>query len=235
MANILCIDTATKACSAALMRDGIAVASRCINRDQYSHAESLHVLIQEMLAELDWPASKLDAVAVSAGPGSYTGLRIGVSAAKGLCFGLEVPLIAIETLRLLCQHERVVQSGADLFCPMIDARRNEVYTAMYSADGEELRPTEALILDNHTYSEVLATHKVAFFGDGSEKFEEQLKHPNALFLSEIIPAARFMGGLAEAYFRQKRFEDVAYFVPAYLKEYIAGKPKKKATVSGGKT
>lgn len=235
MAIILSIDTATKACSTALLRDGVAVASRCINRDQYSHAESLHVLVQEVLAELDWPASKIDAVAVSAGPGSYTGLRIGVSAAKGLCYALDVPLIAIETLRILCQHKRVLQSGAEFFCPMIDARRNEVYTALYSAEGEEVRPTEALILDDHTFHEILANHKIAFFGDGSDKFVGQLKHPNADFLSEIIPDAKYMGELAEAYFQQKNFEDVAYFVPAYLKEYVAGKPKKKATAGGGKT
>lgn len=235
MANILSIDTATKACSAAVLQDGAPVASRCINRDQYSHAESLHVLINEMLTELNWAANKIDAVAVSAGPGSYTGLRIGISAAKGLCYALDVPLISVETLRLLSQHPQVQQSGADCYCPMIDARRNEVYTALYSAEGQELRPTEALILDDHTYTEVLANHKVAFFGDGSEKFAAQLNHPNALFLSEIIPDAKYMGALAEAYFKKKKFEDVAYFVPHYFKEYIAGKPKKKATAGGGKT
>lgn len=226
MAKILCIDTATKACSVAIGVDGETADTRIIQGEKYSHAENLHLMIQELLTANGFTPSDLDAVAVSEGPGSYTGLRIGVSAAKGFCFGLDIPLIAVSTLRLMCENPSVPKSNADFFCPMIDARRNEVFTALYQRDGSIHRPMEALVLDEHPYFEYLNEHRIVFFGDGAAKFEDQLDHQNALFIPDVVPEASCFTGLADTLFRKKAFQDVAYFEPFYGKEFQAGKPKK---------
>lgn len=227
MARILCIETATKACSVAICEGGDCVDSKLLKEEKYGHAENLHNLILEILKGNDWLPTTIEAVAVSKGPGSYTGLRIGVSAAKGMCFALNIPLIAIGTLRVLCENTTVVSSDADLFCPMIDARRNEVYSAIYNRNGNELRPVEAMILDDHPFDEMLKDQRIAFFGDGSAKFRDQLSHANALFIDDIVPAAGDMCALTDAHFSSGDFVDVAYFEPYYLKDFIAGKPKKQ--------
>lgn len=228
MGRILCLDTATKVCSVAIAHNGETVDSRILQGEQYSHAENLHTMIRELLRENQWTPDQLDAVAISQGPGSYTGLRIGVSAAKGLCYALQIPMLAICTLRLLCMDKKVQDSGSDRLCPMIDARRNEVYTAVFGGDGNPMTEVEALILDDHNFGELLENHSVAFFGDGSEKFADQLDHPNARFISGVVPNAANMGALAEAFLQRGEHVDVAYFEPFYLKDFIAGKPKKKA-------
>lgn len=227
MARVLGIDTATKACSVALYDGPQTIDARLIDGAQYSHAENLHQLIEALLRKQDWSANTLEAILISKGPGSYTGLRIGSSAAKGLAYALGIPLMAVSTLRVLCQHPKVVDSGPDLFCPMIDARRNEVYTALFDRAGASQREVEALVLDDHPYLSYLEEQKVAFFGDGSSKFRQQLQHPNAFFLSDVIPDIAHCAPLADQHFRDELFEDVAYFEPFYLKEFIAGKPRNK--------
>lgn len=228
MSRILSVDTATKACSVAIGIDGATADSRSLNSAQYSHAENLHLMIDELLKDNQLKPSDLDAIAVSEGPGSYTGLRIGVSAVKGLCFALSKPMIALSTLRIMSVNPAVVTSDSELFCPMIDARRNEVYTAMFDKTGKEIIPVAPLILGDHWFEEYLNQHRVAFFGDGAAKFESQLQHPNALFISEVFPQAADMSALAEEKYLRGEFENVAYFEPFYLKDFIAGKPKKQA-------
>ena len=224
--RILSVDTATKACSAAISEVGDTVDSRAMESQQYSHAENLHLMIDDLLKSNAWEPNSLSAVLVSKGPGSYTGLRIGVSAAKGLCFGLGIPLMAVSTLRLLCEDPEVQNSDTVWYCPMIDARRNEVYTALYDRQGKIVRPVEAMILDDHPYNAILEEKKVAFFGDGSEKFRDQIKHENALFIPNVTPNAADFSKIANQMYRDSEFEDVAYFEPFYLKDFIAGKPKK---------
>lgn len=203
------------------------MVSEIVQTEQYSHAENLHLMLDRVLKKSGLAAGQIDAVAVSAGPGSYTGLRIGVSAAKGLCYALQIPLIPVGTLRLMCEDVRVVSSGATLYCPMIDARRNEVYTTVYAATGATILPVQALILDEHPFLPLLEQHTMAFFGDGSDKFRSQLSHPNAQFIEMVVPDAANMAQLAEADFQQKNFKDVAYFEPFYLKAFQAGKPKQQ--------
>lgn len=229
MGKILCLDTATKVCSVAIVLDGTTVDSRVLNSAEYSHAENLHEMILDVLQANQWATSQLDAVAIGQGPGSYTGLRIGVSAAKGLCYALQIPMLAVCTLRLLCLDERIQSLTVDRLCPMVDARRNEVYTAVFDRAAHPLSEVEALILDDHNFGEMLEQHAVAFFGDGSEKFVNQLDHPKAQFISHVVPLAANMGALAEEKLSLGEHQDVAYFEPFYLKDFIAGKPKKKTS------
>ncbi len=233
MAYILCIETSTTVCSVALTRDGKLVAARQENEGN-SHANRLTVLIEELFADssVSPEMSDIDAVAVSSGPGSYTGLRIGVSTAKGICFALDKPLIAIPSLAVLAWP--VVQKlGANAsnkdswFCPMIDARRMEVYAAMFNSNMEQQKETSADIIDNESYQEILEKRKVFFFGNGAEKCRTSLTHPNAVFPVDEGPLARNMAILAFEAWQNKKFEDVAYFEPFYLKDFIATMPKKK--------
>lgn len=235
MTRILGIDTTTKACSVALLVDGSCTEHRMINAANYSHAENLHRMIDEVLQSSNCAPNALDAVAVSRGPGSYTGLRIGVSAAKGLCYGLGVPLISINTLQLLCESEKLKAISAQRLCPMIDARRNEVYTAVFDASGELIESYHPLILDQHSFGAMAEEYQIAFFGDGSEKFESQFLHSNRIFIPEVTPDAANMGRMASGKFLSEDFEDVAYFDPFYGKEYVAGKPKKSLQNSDKKS
>lgn len=226
MATILALETATRMCSVALLRDGVATHYRELN-DGYSHAEKLTVFVEQVLAEAGITARELDAVAVSKGPGSYTGLRIGTSTAKGICYALNIPLIAIDTLHAMCFLPELAAPKNAWKCPMIDARRMEVYTALFSADGEPQAATEAKIIDAQSFESELAVNQLVFFGDGANKCEEVLgAHPNAHIVRDAFPSARAFGPLAEAAFAAKRFEDVAYYEPYYLKDFVAGKPKK---------
>ena len=219
MAVILCLETSTTNCSVAIAVDGKIIALQEDNNNKYSHAEKLHSFIDQVLAESGILKSSLQAIAVSKGPGSYTGLRIGVSAAKGLCFAMDVPLIAIPTLEALA-HQAVVENG--YIIPMLDARRLEVYAAVFSSDNDQIRETKAEVLDENSYDGYLKTTKVCFIGDGVEKFKALCKHKNAVFMDNKLPSAKQMGALAELKYQKNDFEDVAYFEPYYLKDFIAG-------------
>jgi tRNA threonylcarbamoyladenosine biosynthesis protein TsaB len=227
LALILNIETATKTCSVALAKNGALVGQKSLSSGAYSHAENLHPFIDSLLKEHQVSAAELDAIAISMGPGSYTGLRIGVSTAKGLCYALNIPLIAVGTLELMCHSEKLKSLDADLFCPMIDARRSEVFTALFNKSGQMVKDVEALILDTDSFSTLLQNQRIAFFGDGSAKFSEMINNPNAVFVDGVEPLASQMISLSEARFAAVKFEDVAYFEPFYLKEFMATTPKKQ--------
>ena len=218
MAYILSIETATTNCSVALSKDGKLLASKEDYNTSYSHAERLHVFIEELLVSAEVSMQELSAIAVSKGPGSYTGLRIGVSAAKGLCYALEIPLISVPTLTALAYQ--VQEEG--LVIPMLDARRMEVYSAIFDAQHQQIRETQAQILDETSFAEELALGKVYFIGNGVEKFTEVCQHPNAVFIMDKLPSAKETSVLATAKYAQKDFEDVAYFEPYYLKDFKVG-------------
>lgn len=187
---------------------------------KYSHAESLHVFIDEVLTEAGIKTSDLNAVAVSKGPGSYTGLRIGVSAAKGLCFALNIPLIAIDTLTALAKQV-VVDNG--FIVPMLDARRMEVYMSLFDNSYHPLKPITAQILDGHSFEDVLNKGQVYFIGSGVEKTQALISHSNAIFIEDKLPSAKEMGALAYSKYQNSDFEDVAYFEPFYLKDFMGNK------------
>lgn len=228
MSSILHIETSTSACSVAVSEDGQNIF-RKEDLKGPSHAVSLGVFVDEALSFADSHALPLDAVAVSCGPGSYTGLRIGVSMAKGVCYGRNLKLIGIPTLKVLCvpvllYHDELPDDA--LLCPMIDARRMEVYAAVYDRALRPVRDIAADIVDEHSYADYLQEHPVYFFGNGAAKCKEKLTHPNAHFIDDIQPLASMMFPLAEKAIAEGRFEDVAYFEPFYLKEFVAGTPKK---------
>lgn len=224
---ILHIETSTNVCSVALSE-----ASKCIfktsNFDGMNHAALLSLFIEEALSSLKKENKKLDAVAVSSGPGSYTGLRIGVSTAKGLCYGLGIPLIAVSTLETMTQAALLSVGTSDhfLFAPMIDARRMEVYTAFYDTQLHKTREISADIIDENSYRETLASQNVYFFGNGAEKCKAVITHPNAHFIDNIVPLAENMIPMAERAYAENCFEDVAYFEPFYLKEFYTTATKK---------
>ncbi|MBO5850072.1 MAG: tRNA (adenosine(37)-N6)-threonylcarbamoyltransferase complex dimerization subunit type 1 TsaB [Paludibacteraceae bacterium] len=228
MAVILQIETSTTVCSAALSQNSSCIMERT-ELGGLSHATMLPRFLQEIVSFLTKENLKVDAVSVSCGPGSYTGLRIGVSSAKGLCYGWNVPLIAVDTLAVLC--EGLIETGMtlgedDLLCPMIDARRMEVYTAFYNKHLERVVPISAEIVSEDSFSDILASHKVYFFGDGAEKCRNVLTHQNAIFVPNVVPFAKNMTRLSATFFAQEKFQDVAYFEPFYLKDFIATLPKK---------
>jgi len=224
---ILHIETSTNVCSIALSENGNCIFTK-MNADGMNHAALLSVFIAEAMEFLKTTSRKLDAIAVSSGPGSYTGLRIGVSTAKGLCYGLDIPLIAVSTLEVLtAQALKLIENKEDiLLCPMIDARRMEVYAAFYNTKGEIQREIAADIIDADSYSETLEKNTVYFFGNGAEKCKTTLSHPHARFIDELVPLAENMIALAEKSFNEKKFEDVAYFEPFYLKEFHTTAAKK---------
>jgi len=196
----------------------------------YTHSEKLVVYIDEAIKLAGLKPSDLDAICVSKGPGSYTGLRIGVSAAKGLCYGLGIPLLSVGSLEAMANLAKTnfknELAGVFFLCPMIDARRMEVYTQLFDGDLNVLQPVSAEIINEQSFSSELAKRKVAFFGDGAAKCKETIQHPNAVFLDDFKTSATGMIELAENKFANQRFEDVAYFEPYYLKDFVAGKPKK---------
>ena len=226
MSCILHIETSTDACSVAVSQDGA-----CIYHDEDltgpNHAERLGTFVDEALSFTDNHAIPFDAVAVSCGPGSYTGLRIGVSMAKGVCYGRELKLLAIPTLELLCVPILLGRELEDdaLLCPMLDARRMEVYSAIYDRALRPIRGIQADIVDNTTYREWLEDRPVYFFGNGAAKCMDTINHPNAHLIEGIRPLAKYMMPLAEKRMVMAQFEDVAYFTPFYLKDFVA-KPSK---------
>ena len=225
MALILNLETATTVCSVALARDGQLLAAKEQHGD-YSHAENLTLFIEDVLKQAQLSLPEVDAIAVSKGPGSYTGLRIGVSTAKGLCYSLNKPLIAVDTLQHLALSGTAVISNtaADaLYCPMIDARRMEVYCGVYDGHNREIKPVAAEIIDEQSFSALLKNHTLYFFGDGAAKCQAVLgSSPKAVF-ADVLISAKSMVPLAEKAFAEKRFENTAYFEPFYLKDFVAGK------------
>ncbi|AXT57843.1 tRNA (adenosine(37)-N6)-threonylcarbamoyltransferase complex dimerization subunit type 1 TsaB [Aquimarina sp. MMG015] len=219
MPYILCLETSTTNCSVALSKDGKVIAFKEDYDIKYSHAERLHQFITIVMKEAGIALDKLDAIAVSKGPGSYTGLRIGVSAAKGLCFGLNIPLISVSTLKGLALQ---VKSMEGFVVPMLDARRMEVYSAVFSSDYKQVRTIEAEVLSEDSFSTYLENKQVFFIGNGVAKFEEICNHKNAKFITDKLPSAVEMGILGYTKFLEKDFEDVSYFEPYYLKDFVAG-------------
>jgi tRNA threonylcarbamoyladenosine biosynthesis protein TsaB len=217
MALILNLETATTNCSVSIAKDGNLLAIKEHNTPNYSHSEQLHVFIQEVLKKASLTINDLDAVAVSKGPGSYTGLRIGVSAAKGLCFALKVPLISIPTLSNMA--EQANNSKMDYIIPVLDARRMEVYSAVFDNSLSQVRETLAEIIDQNSFQEFISKGKVLVLGSGAEKCKEQLVYGNVSFDITNVPSSREMGCPSFAKFKEKDFEDVAYFEPYYLKDF----------------
>jgi tRNA threonylcarbamoyladenosine biosynthesis protein TsaB len=231
MGLILNIETSTDVCSVALSEGGIVKEKRELFQPN-SHSTHLTILIQDLFGQENTPEMKdLDAVAVSAGPGSYTGLRIGTSVAKGICFALDIPLIAVDTLRIITVGALKTLSGEDkdnsLFAPMIDARRMEVYTALHTSSLEVVEETNALIVDENSFDQKLKDNKIFFFGNGASKCKEVITHPDAVFIDDIVPLAANMASLSEKAFSENNFVDVAYFEPFYLKSFVATISKKK--------
>ena len=223
MDNILLIETSTALCSVALAQDGKITSYRESSAPK-AHASLTAVFIQEMLAEHSLTLADCDAICVSKGPGSYTGLRVGVSTAKGLCFGSGKPLLAVGTLdTLVAQADEI--AGITYIIPMIDARRMEVYTAVFE-NGVQITETSPMIIDETSFAEYLEQGPCLFIGDGAGKCADVIKHPNAQFC-QCWPKASAMLEPAMAAYKEKRFEDVAYFEPFYLKEFVATVSKKK--------
>lgn len=234
MATILHIETSTNACSVAVSEDGQCIFEQVEHGEHGAGAEKLGTMVDEALSFTDNHAIPFDAVAVSCGPGSYTGLRIGVSMAKGICYGRDLKLIAVPTLELLCVpvllREIIAESSSSdsqepLLCPMLDARRMEVYAALYDRALKPIRPVSADIVDADTYKEYLDQRPIYFFGPGAAKCMDTINHPNAHYIDGIEPIAKWMQPLAERRFLNEQFEDVAYFVPFYLKDFVAIKSK----------
>ncbi len=217
MAIILNIETSTKNCSVAIAKEGKILYAREINDGNYSHAEKLHPFILDVLSESKISISSIDAIAVSKGPGSYTGLRIGVSASKGLCFALNKSLISVDTLNSLAHAIDIEEDG--YIIPMLDARRMEVYVAVFNNNYEIIKNTEAKIIDEESFSEYFKK-KVYFLGDGSEKCKDVIRNPNAVFIENKFPSANQMAKLSFNKYKKNDTEDVAYFDPFYLKDFI---------------
>ena len=223
LAYILNIETATKNCSVSLANNGKTIALKELNSGAYSHAEKLHEFINQVIEESGIKLYDLKAVAVSKGPGSYTGLRIGVSAAKGLCFALDIPLISVNTLQALALS---VSISEGLIIPLLDARRMEVYSSVFNLKNESQREVKAEIISSESFSNYLEDGIVYFVGDGVEKCKGVINHKNAIFIDDKLPSANEMSKLSFEKHKKNDIEDVAYFEPFYLKDFVAIKPKK---------
>jgi tRNA threonylcarbamoyladenosine biosynthesis protein TsaB len=227
LAIILNIETATKNCSVSLAKDGITLAIKELNNGNYSHAEVLHPFIVAVLKEAKISYQQINAVAVSKGPGSYTGLRIGVSTAKGLGFSLDKPLISIDTLHSL-SHSISIEKG--VIVPMLDARRMEVYAAVFNDKHHQIRGIKAEIINEDSFMKELENNQVYFLGDGAEKCKEFITHKNAFFIENKFPSAKEMARLSYDKYKNNDFEDLAYFEPFYLKDFIVVPQKKLKTI-----
>lgn len=225
MALILSLETSVDTCSVAIHDQGNVLANAVISEPQ-AHASKLGLLIEKVLSESNIPAKLLNAIAVASGPGSYTGLRIGVSTAKGLCYSLDIPLIAVNTLELLAYQASFVASKDSILCPMIDARRMEVYSMLTDSSLKVLQTIQPEVIDEKSYSQTLKDKKITFFGNGSSKCKGVISHPNALFIDDVVPSAISLGELANRKFQKAEFEDVIHFEPLYLKEFQVKKSTK---------
>lgn len=237
MTHILLIETSTRVCSVGVARDGKLLSLQEDHSMNYSHSAVLTLFIEKVLHDAGLSVKDLDAVAVSQGPGSYTGLRIGVSAAKGICFALDLPLLAADTLQAMariCLEEKADVLGDHppgrlplLLCPMIDARRMEVYHAMFDEKLNTVEATQAKVIEENSFSAWFGNHRIVFFGDGASKCRPLLQHPNALVFDDVFPSVKGMITQAFEKFSAGDFVDVAYFEPFYLKDFVAGPPKVK--------
>jgi tRNA threonylcarbamoyladenosine biosynthesis protein TsaB len=234
MARILHIDTGGNTCSVAISERESLLAFKESKQDR-THAAQLTVLIDSLLKENAFNFSDLSAIAVSMGPGSYTGLRIGVSTAKGICFGTGLPLIAVPSLESMCygvmyresaERDEILRIPGGLLCPMIDARRLEVYTGMFDCSCKQIADTHALVIDGTSFTDLLENNRILFFGSGADKTSAIIKSKNALFMPNFSSTAQDMILIAWNAFQSKKFADVAYFEPYYLKEFIATIPRK---------
>lgn len=229
MTKILCVETGTSVCSVAIGDENGLLGVREIS-DPKAHSTQLPILINEVLSLANLKAKQINAVAVSKGPGSYTGLRIGVSMAKGICYTTRVPLIGVGSLQAMALG--LTLSNPDLpsnalLCPMIDARRMEVYTALFNREGAQVTQVNAVIIDRYSFTGYLEKQPVIFFGDGSAKCKDVINDRNAIFIDSFQPSARFMLPLALKAYANEEFEDLAYFEPFYLKDFVATTPKNK--------
>jgi len=219
---ILCIETSTTNCSVSLSKKGETLVLKEDYNNNYSHAERLHLFIEEVINEAKITTKDLSAIAISKGPGSYTGLRIGVSAAKGLCFALEIPLISVSTLEALADQIKINEG---IIITMLDARRMEVYSAVFDKHNNQIRETKAQVLDENSFKSYLNEGKVYFVGNGVQKSKEVITHENAFFIENKLPSSENMSKIAYDKYKKSDIEDVAYFEPFYLKDFIALKPK----------
>ncbi|MCF6352277.1 MAG: tRNA (adenosine(37)-N6)-threonylcarbamoyltransferase complex dimerization subunit type 1 TsaB [Cyclobacteriaceae bacterium] len=222
---ILSIETSTKICSVALHNKGELLAESTLYVDK-SHAEKLAVLIKDLISYADITTKDLTAVAIASGPGSYTGLRIGTSTAKGLCYALNIPLMAVNTLEAMAYGVTQTLTKDYMLCPMLDARRMEVYCMLTDKELKIIKPVEAKIIDENSFSTELITNKIVFFGNGAAKCKAILGgHSNVVFINNQSISAVYIGKLAWQKYKENKFEDLAYFEPEYLKEFKAIKPK----------
>jgi tRNA threonylcarbamoyladenosine biosynthesis protein TsaB len=227
MAFILCIETATEVCSVALFdKNKLLVLNEITNGNM--HASALTGLIQKTISEANITLKQLKAICVSKGPGSYTGLRVGVSTAKGLCYGLNIPLLSVNTLQgIVGVYRQQNPSNKFVVCPMIDARRMEVYAAIFDYRLQELKPTEAVIINEKSFEKELNEQQIVFIGNGASKCKSTIIHPHAIFIDGIKCSTLGLGELAYQQYLENKFEDVAYFEPFYLKDFIGTTPKNK--------
>ena len=224
MAIILAIETSTKNCSVALFKESNLLAFNESDKEEFVHSEQLTSYIQDIVSLVKIHLKDIDAIALSKGPGSYTGLRIGTATAKGLCFALDIPLISVSTLKAMAFSMKQY-SSVDLYCPMIDARRDEVFCGLYDNQNNEIRKVQADIVDDSTYLSFL-DRKILFFGNGAQKCKKILCHKNAIFVNhDIYPCAKNLGVLSYIKYCANEFEDTAYFEPYYLKDFILGNKK----------
>ncbi len=227
MGLILNIETSTTVCSVNIAENGIKLIGKETN-EQNAHSKVLTSFIEELFKEINFQIKDIDAVAISKGPGSYTGLRIGVSVAKGIAYGSGIPLISVSTLQNMAWGAKslsAIEQGV-LYAPMIDARRMEVYTQLFDNKINHINEISAKIIDDQSFYKELESHKIYFFGDGAAKCKTAIKHKNALFIDNLNPSADFMISYSEQAFQDNKFEDVAYFEPFYLKDFVATVPKK---------
>jgi len=225
MSIVLAIESATKNCSVALIKDGEIIALQEEYNDSFSHAEKLTVFIETVFKQTNISPNKIDAVIVDKGPGSYTGLRIGVSTAKGITYGLSIPLYSIGSLETLYWQAVKLYPGYEYYIPMIDARRMEVYTQVFDSKGKVIEEVNAKIIDASSFNQY-ENNKVLIFGDGAEKCQTTLPLNNAFYITDLHPSSQGMNVVVENKIKKNEFEDNAYFEPYYLKDFIAGKPKK---------
>ena len=224
MGLILNIETSTKNCSVALFNGSDLISEKSLLSEKYSHSETLTLFIEDVMKNSPYTLKDLDAISVSKGPGSYTGLRIGISTSKGLSYALSKPLISVSTLQSMAFSMSKKMPNFDLYCPMIDARRMEVFSAFYNIENQQVREVKADIINENSYNTFL-DKKILFFGDGSEKCKGIIKLKNTSFIDDIYPSASDMSELSLEKFKNNDFEDVAYFEPFYLKDFVVGKKK----------
>jgi tRNA threonylcarbamoyladenosine biosynthesis protein TsaB len=225
MALILSLETSAHNCSVALHSNGQLLSNESVAEPQ-AHASKLAYLIQSVLSKASVSIHELEAVAITSGPGSYTGLRIGTSTAKGLCYSLAVPLVAVNTLELLLHQGLTLSEKENLLCPMIDARRMEVYCTIADTNSTIIQPIEAKVIDENSFEDLLDKNRIVFYGDGAAKCKATLTHPNALFIDHITPSAIALGQRATEKLKQAQVEDIIHFEPFYLKDFQAKKSSK---------